>query len=139
MIVQLINKHGALHKNAIGIVDMPAKYTLFVWRYFGLPKKDDETMTICRREIVSFGIDAENMTDKDLLDSDYDGISQIHEHSYIVNIHMPLLYRTLTRHNHLHLLVDRNIPVKDQLFNSLFDKQIPGAAIPNQPTYQNFG
>ncbi|KAH3831288.1 hypothetical protein DPMN_104550 [Dreissena polymorpha] len=36
------------------------------------------------REIVSFGIDAENMTDKDLLDSDYDGISQIHEHSYIV-------------------------------------------------------
>ncbi|KAH3790071.1 hypothetical protein DPMN_168266 [Dreissena polymorpha] len=37
-----------------------------------------------RREIVSFGIDAENMTDKDLLDSDYDGISQIHEHSYIV-------------------------------------------------------
>jgi hypothetical protein len=47
MIVQLINKHGALHKNAIGIVDMPAKYTLFVWRYFGFPKKDDETMTIC--------------------------------------------------------------------------------------------
>ena len=26
----------------------------------------------------------ENMTDKDLFDSDYDGISQIHEHSYIV-------------------------------------------------------
>lgn len=37
------------------------------------------------------------MTDKDLLDSDYDGISQIHEHSYIVvsNILSSCMLKTL--------------------------------------------
>ncbi|KAH3875481.1 hypothetical protein DPMN_038747 [Dreissena polymorpha] len=52
-------------------------------QFYGYPY-DKHSICSAGREIVSFGIDAENMTDKDLLDSDYDGISQIHEHSYIV-------------------------------------------------------
>ncbi|KAH3885877.1 hypothetical protein DPMN_009875 [Dreissena polymorpha] len=46
---------------------------------------------LTRRENVSSGIDAENMTDKDLFDSDYDGGSQIHEHSYTVEFLGPAL------------------------------------------------
>ena len=63
-----------------------------------------KTRLLCVAGYVHTGIEIlftfyfiENMTDKDLLDSDYDGISQIHEHSYIVvsNILSSCMLKTL--------------------------------------------
>ncbi|KAH3740170.1 hypothetical protein DPMN_046866 [Dreissena polymorpha] len=42
-------------------------------RFYGY-RYDKHSICLAGREIVSSGIDAENMTDKDLFDSDYDGM-----------------------------------------------------------------